>query len=137
MEQALWAVALLTSGGLAATGLAWLAGGVSLGRLVTAANAERPPDWVLYTVVAFVLGGPLLAAPALVRGRLNKLLAMPWGGLPSLILVAVIAGLLMGYSAGDLWHGLHGAWWEVAVGSIALFAAPVIVLVSLFVRRVR
>jgi hypothetical protein len=113
------------------------AGGVSLGRLITAANAQRPPDWVLYAVVAFVLGAPLLAAPKIIRGRLDKILAMSWGGASSLILVGAIAGVLIGYSAGDLWHGLHGSWWEITVAAIALFGAPVIVLVSLFARKAR
>jgi hypothetical protein len=137
LGQGVLAVLIVASGGLAAALLVWVAGGVSLGRLITAADAQRPPDQVLYVVVAFVLGGPLLAAPALIRGRLNKLLSMSWGGVPSLILVGGISALLIGYSAGDLWHGMHGSWWEMTVASIALFAAPVIVLVGLVVRGSR
>jgi hypothetical protein len=137
VEQAMWAALIVMSGGLAAAFLARFAGGVSLGRLISGAGAERPPDWVLYLVVAFVLGAPIAAAPALVRGWLDKLLTKTWGGLPSLLLVVVLSGLLIGYSAGELLDGLHGSWWQVTLASIALFASPAIVLVSLFVRRVR
>jgi predicted acylesterase/phospholipase RssA len=137
IEQGIWAALFVVSGGLAAALLAWFAGGVSLGRLITAAGAERPPDWVLYAIVAFVLGAPIAAAPALVRGQLAKILAKPWSGVSSLLLVAALAGLLIGYSVGELWSALDRSWWEVTLASIALFAAPAIVLVSLFVRRVR
>ena len=131
--QWLLALVLVAVGGVAAVLLAWLAGGVSLGRLLTGATAQRPPAGVLYTVIAFMLGAPLAAAPAFVRGRINKIFAMAWGGLVSLIAVGVIAGLLIGYSAGDLWSRLDGRWWQAAIAIIALFVAPAVVLVTLVI----
>jgi len=137
IEQGAWALALIVAGGVAAAVLTWLAGGVSVGRLISGANAQRPPDWVLYLIVAFVLGGPLLALPGLIRGRVNRILVLSWAGVPSLIISGVISALLIGYSAGELVTALSDEWWQKAAASIALFAAPLIVMVSLFVRRAR
>jgi hypothetical protein len=92
---------------------------------------------VVYAVVAFVVGGPLVAAPALVRGRLNRLLITSWGGWLSLVLITVIDALVIGYSAGDAWTKLDGAWWQATIAAIALFAAPLVILLSLFWRKAR
>jgi hypothetical protein len=135
--QYLWAAGILASGGLAALLLTWIAGGVSIDRLITAPHAQRPPDWVLGTVVAFMVGGPLVAAPALVRGRLNSIMEKPWGGKASLGLVGAIAGLVIGYSIGDVAHYLHGNWWQLVIAILALFVAPIVAFVSLFWRSAR
>lgn len=132
--QAFWGAGILASGGLLAAALTGIAGGVTIDRLISAPHSERPPDWVLYLVVAFVVGGPLVAAPAMVRGRLDKILAKSWGGVPSLLLVFAIAGVLIGYSAEDVRNGLDGNWWQVTIAIVALFAAPILVLTSLFWR---
>jgi hypothetical protein len=130
--QMLLGAGIILSGGLVALLLAGFAGGVTIDRLITAPHAERPPDPVLYLVVAFVVGGPLVLAPALVRGRLDRLLAKSWGGLPSLLLAFTIAGLVIGYSAGEILALLDGRWWQATIAVVALFVAPVVVLISLF-----
>jgi hypothetical protein len=137
VEQAFWAVAVLASGGLAATLLTWIPGGVSIDRLITAPHAQRPPDIVLTLVVAFVLGGPLVAAPAIIRGGVNSLLLKSWGGWLSLVFVGAISGLLIGYSVGDVAHFLEGNWWQTTSAVLALFVAPLVVSLSLFWRGAR
>jgi predicted acylesterase/phospholipase RssA len=138
LREALWALSILATGAIAAVLLAHFAGGRSWSQLLVAPGAHEPPEWLLWAAIGFVVGAPIGAIPALVRGFTAGLLSRPWGGITALVLAVLIAGLLGGFSIVAVASQANAAeWWRAVIALLALLGAPICAAGYLFVRRER
>jgi predicted acylesterase/phospholipase RssA len=124
--------------GLAATGVAgaalvaWWLGDVSWAQLIAAPGVDPPPDAVMAIVIAVVVGTPLALVPAIIGGWLDALIAQPWAGWPMLVIFAIVAVLVSGFSLPPLWDELfHGEAWQQVAAAFALPGAPVVAALCL------
>jgi predicted acylesterase/phospholipase RssA len=135
--EGLWSVGFFATGAVAVFLLAWRAGELDWGQLVAAPEADLPPREVLYAVIAFTLGTPIVGIPSVVRGRADAIVSKPWGGWSALLIALAIVGLLLSFSISAVFPLGDLEWWQLTAAGVGLILAPIVSVLYLFVRPER